>query len=130
MQGGGPVTLIERKVISPSKRVFLIRLLPFQNGWFISVSEGSDTIGSLHVSIASSNKVNTARVIPSRYDSIFINTISETVTSRTNGISIVCVHSLEQLRLDDMKAIMGEIMNLVGRHDERNNQIQKEDLRQ
>jgi hypothetical protein len=29
-----------------------------------------------------------------------------------------------------MKAIMGEIMNLVGRHDERNNQIQKEDLRQ
>ena|SRR5919109_3243627 len=130
MQGGGPVTLIERKVISLSKRVFLIRLLPFQNGWFISVSEGSDTIGSLHVSIASSNKVNTAKVIPSKYDSIFINTISETVTSRTNGISIVCVHSLEQLRLDDMKAIMGEIMNLVGRHDERNNQIQKEDLRQ
>ena len=130
MQGGGPVTLIERKVISLSKRVFLIRLLPFQNGWFISVSEGSDTIGSLHVSIASSNKVNTAKVIPSKYDSIFINTISETVTSITNGISIVCVHSLEQLRLDDMKAIMGEIMNLVGRHDERNNQIQKEDLRQ
>ena len=130
MQGGGPVTLIERKVISPSKRVFLIRLLSFQNGWFISVSEGSDRIGSLHVSIASSNKVNTARVIPSKYDSIFINTISETVTSRTNGICIVCVHSLEQLRLDDMKAIMGEIMNLVGRHDERNNQIQKEDLRQ
>ena len=130
MQGGGPVTLIERKVISPSKRVFLIRLLSFQNGWFISVSEGSDRIGSLHVSIASSNKVNTARVIPSKYDSIFINTISETVTSRTNGISIVCVHSLEQLRLDDMKAIMGEIMNLAGRHDERNNQIQKEDLRQ
>jgi hypothetical protein len=129
MQGGGPVTLIERKVSSPSKRVFLIRLLPFQNGWFISVSEGSDRIGPLHVSIASSNKVNTARVIPSKYDSIFINTISETVSSRTNGISIVCVHSLEQLRLDDMKAIMGEIMNLVGRHDERNNQIQKEDLR-
>ena len=128
MQGGEPATLTERKVISPSKRVFLIRLLPFQNGWFISVSEGSDRIGSLHVSIASSNKVNTARVIPSKYDSIFINTISETVTSRTNGISIVCVHSLEQLRLDDMKAIMGEIMNLVGRHDERNIQIQKEDL--
>jgi hypothetical protein len=94
------------------------------------VSEGSDRIGSLHVSIASSNKVNTARVIPSKYDSIFINTISETVSSRTNGISIVCLHSLEKLRLDDMKAIMGEIMNLVGRHDERNNQIQKEDFRQ
>src|SRR5215831_6414158 len=130
MQGEGSVTLIERKVTSPSTRAFLIRLLTFQNGCFIAVFEGSDRIGSMHVSIASSNKVNTARVIPSKYDSIFINTISETVSSRTNGISVVCVHSLEQLHLDDMKAIMGEIMNLVGRHDERNNQIQKEDFRQ
>jgi len=130
MQGEGSVTLIERKVTSPSTRAFLIRLLTFQNGCFIAVSEGSDRIGSMHVSIASSNKVNTARVIPSKHDSIFINTISETVSSRTNGISIVCVHSLEQLHLDDMKAIMGEIMNLVGRSDERNNQIQKEDFRQ
>jgi hypothetical protein len=67
--------------------------------------------------VTSSNKVNTAKVIPSKYDSMFINTISERVSSMINGICLVCLHSIKQLHLDDMKAIMGEIMNLVGKED-------------
>jgi hypothetical protein len=31
-----------------------------------------------------------------------------------NGICIVSFHSKGQLHLDDMKAIMGEVMNTVG----------------
>ena len=92
----------------------------FQNGCFIVVAEGSNRIGSLYVSITSSNKVNTAKVIPSKYDSMFINTISEKVSSMINGICLVCMYSVKQLHLDDMKAIMEEIMNLVGKEDEGN----------
>ena len=120
MQDEGSDALIVRTVRAPSTRIFLIKFLSFQNGCFIVVAEGSNRIGSLYVSITSSNKVNTAKVIPSKYDSMFINTISEKVSSMINGICLVCVHSVKQLHLDDMKAIMGEIMNLVGKEDEGN----------
>jgi hypothetical protein len=102
-----------RSVSSESHRTFLLRFLSFQNGCFISLSEGSDRIGSLYVSISSSNKVNTAKVIPSKFDSIFVSTISEKVSSMVNGVCIVSLHSTKQLQLCDMKAIMEEIMNLV-----------------
>jgi hypothetical protein len=52
-------------------------------------------------------------VIPSKFDSIFVSTISEKVSFMVNGICIVSLHSTKQLQLCDMKAIMEEIMNLV-----------------
>jgi len=120
MQDEDSDALIVRSVRTPSTRIFLIKFLSFQNGCFIVVAEGSNRIGSLYVSITSSNKVNTAKVIPSKYDSMFINTISEKVSSMINGICLVCIYSIKQLHLDDMKAIMEEIMNLVGKEDEGN----------
>jgi hypothetical protein len=124
MQDEDSGALIVRTVRAPSTRIFLIKFLSFQNGCFIVVAEGSNRIGSLYVSITSSNKVNTAKVIPSKYDSMFINSISEKVSSMINGICLVCMYSVKQLHLDDMKAIMGEIMNLVGKEDEGNYKIQ------
>jgi hypothetical protein len=109
-----------RTITSASKRTFLIKFLSFQNGCFISVSESLNRIGSISVSISTSNKVNTAKVIPSKFNSMFVSTISERVASMINGICLISLHSLKQLEFDDMKAIMGEIMNLVeeDRHNE------------
>jgi hypothetical protein len=39
-----------------------------------------------------------------------------------NGICLVSLYSVKQLNLDDMKAIMGEIMNIVGGKHYGNNQ--------
>jgi hypothetical protein len=106
-------TKLVRSVSSESHRTFIIKFLSFQNGCFISLTEGSDRIGSLCVSISSSNKVSTAKVIPSKFDSIFVSTISEKVSSMVNGVCIVSLHNTKQLQLCDMKTIMEEIMNLV-----------------
>ena len=113
MQNEGFKGLVVRTVRSASRRIFLIKFLSFQNGCFIALAEGSHKIGSISVSISSSNKVNTAKVIPSKFDSMFVNTISERVSSMINGICLVSFHSIKQLQLDDMKAIMGDIMNLI-----------------
>jgi hypothetical protein len=113
MQNKVPNRTLVQSVSSESHRTFLIKFLSFENGCFISLTESSDRIGSLCVSISSSNKVNTAKVIPSKFDSIFISTISEKVSSMVNGVCIVSLHSTKQLQLCDMKAIMEEIMNLV-----------------
>ena len=119
MHDEGYDTFIVRTITSKAKTTFLIKFLSFQNGCFISVSESLNRIGSISVSISASNKVNTAKVIPSKFNSMFVSTISERIASMINGICLISLHSLKQLEFDDMKAIMGEIMNLVeDRHNE------------
>ena len=113
MQNEGSDITVVRYAKSETRRIFLIKFLSFQNGCFISLAEGSNRIGSISVSISSSNKVNTAKVIPSKFDSMFVSTISERVSSMINGICVVSLYSTKQLQLGDMKAIMDEIMNLV-----------------
>ena len=113
MQNEGSDITVVRYAKSETRRIFLIKFLSFQNGCFISLAEGSNRIGSISVSISSSNKVNTAKVIPSKFDSMFVSTISGRVSSMINGICIVSLYSTKQLQLGDMKAIMDEIMNLV-----------------
>jgi hypothetical protein len=102
------------KIVSPSTaRNFLLSTTFFQNGCFIVVTEGQPRIGAVSIAISASNKISTAKVIPSKYDSIFISTVAEKVSSMINGISLVSLHSKSQLQLDDMKAIMEEVMNTV-----------------
>jgi hypothetical protein len=104
----------DSKIVSSSTgRSFLLHATFFQNGCFFVINEGERRIGAISVAINTSNKVNVAKVIPSRYDSIFINTVAEKVSSMINGICLVSLYSKSQLQLDDMKAIMGEVMNIV-----------------
>jgi hypothetical protein len=109
------------KIVSPATgRDFFLQSLFFQNGCFLTISEDQEQrIGALSVAIKAQNKVNVAKVIPSKYDSIFINTIAEKVSSMTNGICLVSFHSNAQLQLDDMKAIMEEVMSIIAskKHD-------------
>jgi hypothetical protein len=109
--------LVLREVKTDSQKSFYLKCISFENGLFIIVAEGANRIGSLTISISSSHKTNTATVIPSKYNSMFINTVSERVSSMINGICLVSLHSVKQLNLNDMKAIMGEIMTIVeGKH--------------
>jgi hypothetical protein len=112
MQKKGSDIIVVRAVNSENRN-FIIKYLSFRNGCFIAVSEDLDAIGSISISISSSNKVNTAKVIPSKYDPVFVNTISERVSSMINGICIVSFHNKKQLHLVDMKAIMGEVLNII-----------------
>lgn len=100
---------------SSTGRDFFLQSLFFQNGCFLIISEGhEERIGALSVAISASNKVNVAKVIPSKFDSMFINTIAERVSSMINGICLVSIYTKVQLHLDDMKAIIGEVMSIIG----------------
>ena len=106
--------MVVKTLRSQSGRNFVVKYLSFSNGCFILISEDSDRIGAVSISISSSNKTNTAKVIPSKYDSIFISTISEMVSRMQNGICITSLNSIKQLTLDDMKIIMDQIRDLIG----------------
>ncbi len=101
-------------VRSDSGRSFSLEANFYGNGCFLAVSEGSDRrIGAVSVAISSQNNTTAARVIPSKSDPIFVNTVAEKVASMINGICIVSFYAKAQLKLEDMKAIMGEVMHIV-----------------
>ena len=109
-----PDVLVSKIVSSSTGRDFFLCSIFFQNGCFIIITEGEARIGAVSMAISASNKVSSAKIIPSRHDSIFINTVAEKISSMINGISLVSLHSKGQLQLDDMKAIMTEVMSTVG----------------
>ena len=120
MQNEWSNLLVTQHIRSQSGRTFYAKYISFQNGCFIALHEGSDALGSISISISSSNKINTAKVIPSKFDSMFVDTISQRVSSMINGICLVSFHSTKQLQFEDMKAIMDEIMNLIRGEGSRN----------
>ncbi len=104
---------IER-IVKVEERFFSIRIIRMSNGCFVSISEGDrHRIGSLTVSLHGSVGVNTAKVIPSRYDSVFLNMVSERVARLTNGICITSLYTKSVLDLKAMKTIMGIIADVV-----------------
>jgi hypothetical protein len=113
MQNGCSNLLVTHVIRSESGRIFYAKYLSFQNGCFIAIDEGSDALGSVSISVSSSNKISTAKVIPSKLDSMFVHTISQRVSSMINGICLASFHSTKQLQFEDMKAIMDEIVKLV-----------------
>lgn len=85
------------------------------NGCFITISEGNlHRIGSLNVSLKGSPGVSTAKVIPSKYDSVFLNMVSEHMASMINGICITSLYTKGALDLKAMKTIMEKITDALG----------------
>jgi hypothetical protein len=104
---------VQRQVSSGNKD-FLLEAHFYSNGCFISISEGERRLGAISVALSSSSNTSAVKVIPSRYDPLFANTIAEKIATMINGICAVSFHANSQLRLEDMKAIMGEVMHIVG----------------
>jgi hypothetical protein len=96
-----------------TKRKFLFNILKFDNGYFISVSEEKLRIGSISVSLATTNQTNTAKVIHDKNDQLFIDTLSRRISLMINGICIISFFTKNRLQFDDMKTINDKILKTI-----------------
>ena len=96
-----------------TKRKFLFNILKFDNGYFISISEEKLRIGSISVSLATTNQTSTAKVIHDKYDQLFIDTLSRRISLMTNGICIISFFTKNRLQFDDMKTINDKILKAI-----------------
>jgi len=103
----------KKKTVKVDNREFLVQLVPFDNGNFISITEGKEKIGAMVVSIGSGTRTSTATVIPSKSESLFLKMVSERIASISNGICVVSLNTQKELGLETMKTIMNEIMEIV-----------------
>lgn len=101
------------KTVDVDKRTFLVQMLKFDNGNFVSVTEGSKKIGAMVASIGTGPAPTTATVIPSRTESLFLKLTAEKLSTITKGISIVTISVSKDLDSNSAKTLVGEIMELA-----------------
>ena len=94
-------------------RSFFLKIQKFENGYFISVTEDIDKIGSMVVSLATGPAPITTTVIPSRTESLFLKLIAERISSRMRGIALVSTFIQKELEANTTKALMSEIMEMI-----------------
>jgi hypothetical protein len=102
-----------QKTINLESRSFSLRIQKFENGYFVSISEGSNKIGSMVVSLATGPTPITTTVIPSKSNSLFLKLTAERISTRMKGIAIISSFIQKELETNTVKALMTEIMDMI-----------------
>lgn len=100
-------------MVNLESRTFFLQIQKFDNGYFVSVAEGTNKIGSMVVSLATGPTPITTTIIPSRNDSLFLKLIAERISTRMKGIALVSTFIQKDLESNTAKALMTEIMEMV-----------------
>jgi len=100
-------------VVNLESRTFFLQIQKFENGYFISITEGTNKIGSMVISLATGPTPITTTIIPSRTESIFQKLIAEQISTRMRGIALVSTFTQKELEPNTAKALMSEIMEMV-----------------
>ena len=66
-----------KKLVNINERSFLVQILNYDNGNFISVTENLEKIGGMIVSINSGPVPSTSTIIPPKSEALFLKLISE-----------------------------------------------------
>jgi len=102
-----------KKTIDLGGRNFSLQILKFDNGSFVSVSEGSSKIGSMVVSLNTGQNPVTTTVIPSKSESLFLKLVAEKISFKMHGIAVVSTFIQKELDSDTAKVLMTEIMEII-----------------
>ena len=100
-------------MLTLDSRNFSLQIQKFENGYFISVTEGSDKLGAMVVSLATGPVPVTTTIIPSRSESLFLKLVAERISTRIRGIALVSTFIQKQLEPDTAKSLMAEIMDMI-----------------
>ena len=100
-------------MVTLESRNFSLRIQKFENGYFISVTEGSDKLGAMVVSLATGPVPVTTTIIPPRSESLFLKLVAERISTRMRGIALVSTFIQKQLEPDTAKSLMLEIMDMI-----------------
>ena len=100
-------------MVNLESRTFSLQIQKFENGYFISVTENSNKLGSMVISLATSNIPITTIIIPSRSESIFLKLVAERISTQVKGIVLVSSFIQKPLEPVTAKALMSKIMDMI-----------------
>ena len=104
-----------KTVIDVDNRSFTIQVLLFDNGSYVSITEGQEKIGGLTASIGTGTVPITTSIIPAKSESLFLKLISEQLSSIIAGVNIVSVFIPKELENKTAKILIGKIKEIIGK---------------
>ena len=99
-----------KKLVNINERSFLVQILNYENGNFISVTEGLENIGGMIVSINSGPVPSTSTIIPPKSDALFLKLVSERIAYTRQGMCIVTGNFEKALDKEITKQLMNAIL--------------------
>ena len=102
-----------KTVISIDNRSFTIQVLLFDNGSFVSITEGQEKIGGLTASVGTGTVPITTSIIPAKSESLFLKLMSEQLSSIITGINIVSTSIPKELENKTAKILIVKIREIV-----------------
>jgi hypothetical protein len=101
------------KTVNLGSRSFSLQILKFENGCFVSITEGSPKLGSMVVSLTTEQNPITTTVIPSKSESLFLKLTAERISAKMHGIAVVSTFVQKELDPDTAKVLMTEINEII-----------------
>jgi len=99
-----------KKLVNIKERSFLVQILNYDNGSFISVTENSEKIGGMIVSINSGPVPSTSTIIPPKSESLFLKLISEKIAYVRQGMCLITGNFEKPLDKEITKQLMNAIL--------------------
>jgi len=96
--------------VNIDERSFLVQILNYDNGNFISVTEGSENIGGMIVSINSGPVPSTSTIIPPKSEAVFLKLVSERIAYTRQGMCLVTGNFEKALDKQITKQLMDIIL--------------------
>ena len=92
------------------ERSFLVQILTFENGNYISVTESSEKIGGMIVSINSGPVPSTSTIIPPKSESVFLKLVSEKIAYVRQGMCLITGNFEKALDKEITRQLMNAIL--------------------
>ena len=102
-----------KAVIVIDNRSFTIQVLLFDNGSFVSITEGQEKIGGLTASVGTGTMPITTSIIPAKSESLFLKLMSEQLSSIITGINIVSAFIPKELENKTAKILIAKTREIV-----------------
>ena len=99
-----------KKLVNINARSFLVQILNYDNGNFISVTENLEKIGGMIVSINSGPVPSTSTIIPPKSEALFLKLISEKIAYVRQGMCLITGNFEKPLEKEATKQLMDIIL--------------------
>ena len=99
-----------KKLVNINERLFLVQILNYENGNFVSVTEGSENIGGMIVSINSGPVPSTSTIIPPKSEALFLKLVSEKIANVKQGMCLITGNFEKTLEKETTKQLMEIIL--------------------
>ena len=99
--------------VETENRKFDVKILKYENAFFISISEGPPKIGGMIISIGSGPSPSSSEIIPTRQDSLFLKLISQKIASEIRGLCIVSLSAKNELGPGPSKVLIEKITEAI-----------------